>query len=45
VLVKSSYEAPYLGPEVGRPGRSTHSQEYAFKFKIAPHKQNSIVKK
>ena len=40
-----------LGPEGGRPGRPTqavwhtmHAQEI-LKFKIAPHKQKSIVKK
>ena len=38
-----------MGPERGRPGRPTqavrHTKQKAFKFKIAPHKQNSIVKK
>jgi hypothetical protein len=38
-----------LGPERGRPGRPTqavrHTKQKAIKFKIAPHKQNSIVKK
>ena len=40
-----SYEAPYLGPEGGRPSEPTHihAQEI-LKFKIAPHKQKSIVK-
>ena len=47
-----SYEAPYLGPEGGRP-RAVNSiimsgiapKQNAFKFKNAPHKQQSIVKK
>jgi len=45
-----------LGPERSRPGRRTHAvnsiimsgiapKHNAFKFKIAPHKQKSIVKK
>jgi hypothetical protein len=42
-----SYEAPYLGPHGGKPGRPTqavrHTKQNAFKFKIASHKQKSIV--
>ena len=56
VLCYVSYEAPYLGPEGGRPGRPTQvvnsiiihgiaPKQNAFKFKFAPHKQNSIVTK
>jgi len=52
----ASYEAPYLGPEGGRPGRPTQAvnsiimsgispKQNSFNFKIAPHKQKSIVKK
>ena len=42
-----SYEAPYLGPEVGRPvGHTCPGKLGMVKiFKIAPHKQKSIVKK
>ena len=47
---------PYLGPEEGRPGRPTQAvnsiimsgiapKQNSFNFKIAPHKQKSIVKK
>ena len=40
-----------MGPEGGRPGRPTQTVRQfrkfrnAFKFKIAPHEQKSIVKK
>ena len=45
-----------MGPKGGRPGRPTQAEnsiimsgiapkQNAFKFKIAPHKQKSIVKK
>jgi len=48
-----SYEARFLGPEGGRPGRPTHVVGHTCSgklgivkiFKITPHKQNSIVKK
>jgi hypothetical protein len=48
-----SYEVHYLGPEGGRPTQTVNSiiisgiapKQYAFKFKIAPHKQKSILKK
>ena len=53
-LCKLSYEAPYLGPEGGRPGMPTQAVRHACSgnlgihvvniFKIAPHKQKSIVK-
>jgi hypothetical protein len=50
-----SYGASYLSPEGGRPGSHTQAvssiimsgiapKQNAFKFKIAPHKQKSIVK-
>ena len=42
-----SYDVPYLGPQGGKPGRPTqavrHTKQNVFKFKIAPHKQKSIV--
>ena len=42
-----SYDVPYLGPQGGKPGRPTeavrHAKQNAFKFKIAPPKQKSIV--
>jgi hypothetical protein len=55
-LGELSYEVPYLGPDGSRPGRPTQAvnsiimsgiapKHNAFKFKIAPHKQKSIVKK
>ena len=50
-LCQLSYEAPYLSPEGGRPGSPDPTQavgiapeQNAFKFKIAPSKQKSIVK-
>jgi hypothetical protein len=52
-MCQLSYEAPYLGPEEGRLGSTTQVVSHALSgnlgivkiFKIAPHKQNSIVKK
>ena len=49
----SSYEAPYLGREGGRPGRPTQAVRHACSrklgivkiYKIVPHKHKSIVKK
>ena len=42
-----SYEVHYLGPEGGGPGRPTQAVRLRKfkkrKFKIAPHKQKSIV--
>ena len=48
-----SYEAPYFGPEGGKPGIPTQAVRHKcsgklgiFKiFQIAPHRQKSIVKK
>jgi hypothetical protein len=48
-----SYEAPYFGPEGGRPGIPTQAVRHKcagklgiFKiFQIAPHRKKSIVKK
>jgi hypothetical protein len=42
-----AYEIPYLGPEGGRPGSQAYmlrKLRNVFKFKIASHKQTSIVK-
>ena len=52
-LCKLSYEASYLDPEYGTLPYTINSnimsgiapKQNAFKFKIAPHKQKSIVKK
>ena len=50
-LCQLSYEAPYLGPECGTLPQTINSiimsgiaqKQDAFKYKIAPHKQKSIV--
>ena len=47
-LCQLSYDAPYLGPEGGKPGGQAYmlrTFRNAFKFKIASHKLKSIVKK
>ena len=50
-LCQLSYEAPFLGPEGGKTLYSNiimsgiALKQNTFKFKIAPHKQKSIVKK
>ena len=44
-LCQLSYEAPYLGPEGGKPDGPTQAgRQTYFKFKITPHKQKFIAK-